>query len=56
MKPWNRLPREVVEALLLGALKVRLDQAVSPLIHLEMSLLTAEWLNQMTIKGPFHLK
>ncbi|KFP15766.1 hypothetical protein Z169_16254, partial [Egretta garzetta] len=32
MKPWNRLPREVVEAPSLEAFKARLDGALSNLI------------------------
>jgi len=41
VKHWNRLPREVVDALFLEIFKVRLDGAVSNLIELKMSLLTA---------------
>ena len=32
VKHWNRLPRDVVDALSLEAFKVRLDQALSNLI------------------------
>jgi len=32
VKHWNRLPRDVMEALSLEALKARLDQALSNLI------------------------
>ena len=41
MKPWNALPREVVEAPTLETFKVRLDGALSNLVELKMSLLTA---------------
>jgi len=40
-KPWHRLPREAVEAPSLETLKARLDRALSNLVSLEMSLLTA---------------
>ncbi|GAB0190085.1 hypothetical protein GRJ2_001473800 [Grus japonensis] len=42
VKHWHRLPREVVDAPSLEALKVRLNGALSSLIYLEMSLLIAE--------------
>ena len=32
VKPWNRLPREVVETPSLETLKVRLDRALSHLV------------------------
>ena len=38
---WHRLPREVGNATPLETFKVRLDGALSNLIRLEMSLLTA---------------
>jgi len=41
VKHWHRLPGEVVEAPSLEMLKVRLDRALSNLIRLKMSLLTA---------------
>jgi len=41
MKPWPRLPREVVDASSLETFKVRLDGALSNLIWLKMSLFTA---------------
>jgi len=41
VKHWNRLPREVVEAPSLETFKTRLDRALSDLIHLVVSLLTA---------------
>jgi len=41
VKHWSRLPREVVEAPFLEIFKVRLDVALSNLIWLKISLLTA---------------
>jgi len=41
VKHWHRLPREVVEAPSLETFKVRLDGALSNLVWLKMSLLTA---------------
>ena len=41
VKPWPRLPREVVDAPSLGTPKARLDGALSDLVWLTMSLLAA---------------
>jgi len=41
VKHWHRLPREVVVAPSLETLKARLDGALSSLVWLKMSLLTA---------------
>jgi len=41
VRPWPRLPREVVDAPSLETFKARLDEALSNLIQLKMSLLTA---------------
>jgi len=41
VKPWPRLPREVVEAPSLETFKSRLDAALSNLIQVKTSLLTA---------------
>jgi len=41
VKHWHRLPREVVEAPSLETVKARLDGALSNLVWLKMSLLTA---------------
>jgi len=41
VKHWNRFPREVVEAPTRETLEVRLDGALSNLMELKMSLLTA---------------
>jgi len=41
VKHWNRLPREVVEAPSLETFMARLDRALSNLVELKMSLLTA---------------
>ena len=41
VKPWPRLPREVVDAPSQETFKVRLDGALSNLMELKMSLLTA---------------
>ena len=44
VKHWNGLPREAVEAPSLETFKPRLDRALSSLVWLKMSLLTAEGL------------
>jgi len=41
VKHWHRVPREVVDAPSLDTFKARLDGALSNLIWLKMSLLTA---------------
>ena len=41
VRHWNRLPREVVDDPSLETFKVRLDEALSNLIQLKMSLLIA---------------
>jgi len=41
MKHWHRLPREVIDTPSLETFKVRLHRALSSLIWLKMSLLTA---------------
>ena len=41
VKHWNRMPREVVEAPSLETFKARSDRALSKLVWLKMSLLTA---------------
>ena len=44
MKQWPRLPREAVDAPSLETFQARLDGALSTLIQVKMSLLTAEGL------------
>jgi len=41
VKRWNTLPRELVKALSLETFKARLDGALSNLVQLKISLLTA---------------
>jgi len=41
VKHWHRLPREVVDAPSLETFKARLDRALSNLVWLKLSLLTA---------------
>jgi len=53
VKPWPRLPREVVDAPSLEPFQSRLDGALSNLTRLKMSLLMAGVLDQMTSEGPF---
>jgi len=53
VKHWNRLLREVVNAPSLQIFKARLDAALSSLIKLKISLLTAQGLGKITSKGPF---
>jgi len=45
VKHWNKLPREGVDATSLESFKIRLDRALSNLMELQMSLLTAEGLD-----------
>jgi len=40
VKHWNRLTREAVEALSLETFKARLDEVLSNLVWLKMSLIT----------------
>jgi len=56
VRQWQRLPRKVVDAPPLEPFKVRLDGALSKLMHLKMSLLTAGGLDWMIFKGPFQDK
>ena len=56
VRHWNRLPREVVGATSLGTFRVRLDGALSNLVWLQMSLLTAERLDWTASKGPCQRK
>jgi len=56
VRPWHSLPGEVGDAPSLETFKVRLDRALSDLIKLKMSLLSAGGLDSMTFKGPFQLK
>jgi len=53
---WHRLPRDVGDAPSLETFKARLDGALSNLIQLKMSLLTAGGLGWMASKGPFQPK
>jgi len=52
VKPWPRLPRELIDAPSLETFKARLDRALSNLVWLKMSVLTAGGLDKMTSKGP----
>jgi len=56
VKHWKGLPREVVEASSLETFKARLDGALSNLVWLKMSLLTAGGLGYMTSISPFQPK
>ena len=56
VKPWHRLPREVGDAPSLGTSQAGLDGALSSLVWLKMSLLTAGGLGWMASKGPFQPK
>jgi len=56
VKHWNGLPREVVDAPSLETFQARLDGALSSLVWLEMSLLTAGGLGKMASKCPFQPK
>jgi len=56
VKPWPRLPRELVNAPSVETLEARLDGALSKLTQVKMSLLTAGGLGWMASKGPFQPK
>jgi len=56
VKPWPRLPREVVDAPSLETFKTRLDGALSNLTQVKMSLLSAAGLGWMAPEGPFQPK
>ena len=56
MKQWHWFPREVVDVSSLETFQVRLDGALSNVVWLKMSLLTAGVLGWMTSKGPFQCK
>lgn len=45
------MPREVVDSSSLETFKVILDRAMSNLVYMKMSLVTAVELEQMTFKG-----
>ena len=55
VKHWNMLPREVVEAPSLETFQARLDGALSNLIQLKMSLITAggsaTWIPKVPSEG-----
>jgi len=52
VKPWPRLPREVGDAPSLETFQARLDGALSTLIQLKMSLLTAGGWARWPLKVP----
>jgi len=56
VKPWNRLPRVLVDAPSLETFQARLDGALSNLTQVKMSLLTAGGLGWMASEGPFQPK
>jgi len=56
VKPWPRVPREVVDAPSLEPSQARLDGALSNLTQLKMSLLPAGGLGWMASEGPFQPK
>ena len=56
VRPWHRLPREVVDAPSLETFQVKLDRALSNLIQLKTSLLMAGGLDRRTFTGPFQPK
>jgi len=53
VKPWPRLPREVVDAPSLGTFQAWLNRAQSNPVWSKLSLLTARGLDQMASKSPF---
>jgi len=56
VKPWPRLPTEVLDAPSLGTFQVRLDRALSNLIQVKMSLSMAGGLDEVAFKGPLQPK
>ena len=52
VKPWPRLPREVVDAPSLETFQARLDGALSNLTQVKLPLLTAGGLGWMASEGP----
>jgi len=56
VKPWNRLPREVVNAPSLSVVKRHLDNALYSMLSLLASPEVVRQLNWMIIVGPFQLK
>ena len=55
VRPWPRLPRETVDAPSLETLKARLDEALSTLTQVKMSLLAAGGWTRWPGKGQlFH--
>jgi len=56
VKHRNRLPGEAVEAPSLETFEARLDRALSNLVWLKLSLLTAGGLGSMASKDPFQPK
>jgi len=54
VKPWQRLPREVVDAPFLETFQARLDGALSNLIWLKMSLFMAGGWTTWPSKVPCH--
>jgi len=54
VEPWHGLPRGVVDTPSLGTFQARLDGALSTLVWLEMSLLTAGGWNRWSSQVPSH--
>ena len=56
VRQWNRLPRGAMDAPSLETLKVRLDEALSNLMELWVSLFISGELDQVIFNGPFQFK
>jgi len=56
VRPWNRLPREIVEHSILPGWRSRPDQGLGSLIWWVATLLMAGGWNCVSLKGPCHPK